>query len=176
MSAPSWRSCSPNTFLSHFTRIHTGTSVLIYIDQRKSTNQKATGSNPAKCTTNRPRASRRWRFFFLPCIVGKFPASRPVPDGPRGGVDYVFIAYSSDHQTHYHKPHHIDLKMPPIRLSTAMTCSPAHGHGGQGHLGAGTAEISSPVSLYALPISTHIPLKQKENCAILHASIPSSCR
>ena len=86
MSAPSWRSCSPNTFLSHFTRIHTGTSVLIYKGQRKSTNQKATGSNPVGCTTNRWRASRRWRFFFLLCIIGKFPASRPVWDGPRGGI------------------------------------------------------------------------------------------
>ena len=68
MSAPSWRSCSPNTFLSHFTRIHTGTSVLIYKGQRKSTNQKATGSNPVGCTMKNPwRASRRWGFFF--CIL-----------------------------------------------------------------------------------------------------------
>ena len=53
---------------------------------RGSTNQKATGSNPVGCTTNRWRASRRWRFFFLLDTVGFFPASRPVRDESRSGI------------------------------------------------------------------------------------------
>ena len=82
-----WPRDSPlqTTFLPTSHASQPGISVHVYISQRKSMNQKVTGSDPAQCTTNRPRASRRWRFFFLPCIVGKFPALRPVPDGPRSG-------------------------------------------------------------------------------------------
>lgn len=53
------------------------------------------GKNPAiqSKKKNRWRASRRWRFFFLLGIVRKFPASRPVCDGPRGGI-FVMILKS----------------------------------------------------------------------------------